>query len=147
MGSPGIAGVPLTIAVQPGTMGPQGRRGPPGAQGEMGPQGPPGEPGRALGWVLRAQGEGLSVCFALLGRTPATQSVVSCQSPRILQVFEELQGRLGPREEAACLLSQGSAETKGLWGTRDPLAKKVRDGQLREKGAVSFPQAPPGATQ
>lgn len=51
MGSPGIQGIPQKIAIQPGIMGPQGRRGLPGAQGEIGPQGPPGDPGRALGRV------------------------------------------------------------------------------------------------
>jgi hypothetical protein len=54
----------------------------------------------------------------------------------VLQVFEELQGRLDPREEVACLLFQGSGETKGPWDTRAQLAKKVCDRWLRRGGSA-----------
>lgn len=38
-----------------------------------------------------------------------------------------LQARLEHRAEVACLLFQGSGETKGPWDNRALLARKVRD--------------------
>lgn len=38
-----------------------------------------------------------------------------------------LQAKLGPRAEVACLLFQGSEETKGPWDTKVQLARKVCD--------------------
>lgn len=45
----------------------------------------------------------------------------------VLQVSVGLQARLGPRAEVACLLFQGSGETKGPWDTKVQLARKVCD--------------------
>lgn len=41
-----------------------------------------------------------------------------------IQVSVGLQARLGPRAEEACLLFQGSGETKGPWDNRAQLARK-----------------------
>lgn len=51
-----------------------------------------------------------------------------------VQVSAGLQGRQGPREEAACQLFPGSEETRGPWGCRGPLATKVSDGDRGGRG-------------
>lgn len=52
----------------------------------------------------------------------------TCHSPPThSQVSEGLQGRPGPKAEAVCLLCQASGATRGQWGTRGLLAKKVSD--------------------
>lgn len=136
MGSPGIRGVPQKIAVQPGIMGPQGRRGLPGAQGEIGPQGPPGDPGRALGRVPvphpKKSPPSPPIPFALHPRLSfSARHYIAKHSDthlfNVLQVSVGLQERLDRRAEVACLLFQGSGETRGPWDNRALLARKVRD--------------------
>lgn len=46
-----------------------------------------------------------------------------------------LRGRQGPREEAVCLPFLDSEETRGPWGTRDQLARKVSGGRRRGQRA------------
>lgn len=136
-GSPGSAGFPPQMTIQPGPVGPQGRRGPPGMQGEMGPQGPPGEPGRSS--AVRPPGKGsLSylLCFhcclltekhllSLSVSLPAALTPVSVT----LQASAGLQGRQGPKEEAVCLPTPDSEETWDPWGNRGHWARKVSDGR------------------
>jgi hypothetical protein len=132
MGSPGIPGIPQKIAVQPGTLGPQGRRGLPGALGEIGPQGPPGDPGRALSL---GPGKRLPIPFSLC--PPLSSSAAHHTAKKnnthlsdVSQASVGPQARLGLRAEVACLLFQGSGETKGPWDTRVQLARKVCDRRL-----------------
>lgn len=57
-----------------------------------------------------------------------TLSVTPIPVSLALQVSVGLRGRQVPREEAVCLLFLDSEETKGPWGTRGQLARKVSDG-------------------
>lgn len=118
-------------------MGPQGKRGPPGAQGEMGPQGPPGEPGRSP--AVQPQGKGsfsyllcFHFCFLAEKHLLSTSVILSLALTPVLvtvQVFEGIQERQGPREEAVCLPCPDSEESWDPWGTRGLLARRVSDGQ------------------
>lgn len=137
MGSPGIPGIPQKIAVQPGTIGPQGRRGLPGALGEIGPQGPPGDPGRTLALGYDPLGKGLLSLFLCTHLSSSaghhTAKKNNSHLSDVSQVSVGPPARLGPRAEVACLLFQGSGETKDPWDTRVQLARKVCDRWLMEQ--------------
>ena len=146
VGSPGIAGIPQKISVQPGPVGPQGRRGPPGAQGEMGPQGPPGEPGGSPAAEPPGKGSFSHLlclhlgfpaekpCSAAVMLNVVTRPVLVTLVSVALQVSAGLPGRRGPRGEVVCLLFPDSEETRGPWDSRGRWARKVSDGRRTDCG-------------
>lgn len=60
-----------------------------------------------------------------------------------IQVSAGLLARLGPRAEVACLLFQGSGETKGPWGSK---AQSARKGSQAVQGAQACQGCPAAAS-
>lgn len=129
MGSPGIPGVPQKIAIQPGIMGPQGRRGVPGAQGEIGPQGPPGDPGRAPGLAPVASPPGERPC-AFCSITPCplqlgtTLLSIVTRSYLMLTGFRGAPGKAGPQGRGGVSAIPGFRGDQGPMGHQGPVGQE-----------------------